>query len=98
LPSHDSDIAVTTAAAWASWRQIRESSGSPKSISEKEAAAVAASPAQDAAMAVAAGAEKHIEDAASAQPNDEVASIVDSVLADLRPRIFAEISRKMGKK
>jgi hypothetical protein len=51
-------------------------------------------------MAVAAGAEKHPEESSPASESDSegIASIVDSVLADLRPRIFEEISRKMGKK
>jgi hypothetical protein len=50
-------------------------------------------------MAVAAGAEKLPEDASPSESNPEdIANIVDSVLADLRPKIFEEISRKMGKK
>jgi hypothetical protein len=51
-------------------------------------------------MAVAAGAEKAPEEARAAHDSepDEIASIVDSVLADLRPKIVEEISRKMGKK
>ena len=52
------------------------------------------------AMAVAAGAEKSPAEAStdSASDPEGIASIVDSVLADLRPKIFEEISRKMGKK
>jgi hypothetical protein len=51
-------------------------------------------------MAVAAGAEKAPEESSAASPSDSegIASIVDSVLADMRPKIFEEISRKMGKK
>jgi len=49
-------------------------------------------------MAVAAGAEKAPEEASAPAESDEIASIVDSVLADLRPKIVEEISRKMGKK
>ena len=49
-------------------------------------------------MAVAAGAEKTPEPADSQSDPAAIASIVDSVLADLRPKIFEEISRKMGKK
>ncbi len=82
----ESDAATTTAAAWASWRRIRES-GDPTT------------PSQDAAaMAVAAGAEKAPEEASAESDPAAIASIVDSVLADLRPKIFEEISRKMGKK
>jgi CheY-like chemotaxis protein len=57
----------------------------------------------EAAMAVAAGAESSPEaspEESSAAPEDsgEIASIVDSVLAQMRPRIVEEISRKLGKK
>ncbi len=98
----ESEMAETTAAAWASWRQIRES-GAPQDASsapsQKEVEHT--SPSNDAAaMAVAAGAEKHAEESSAASESDAegIASIVDSVLADLRPKIFEEISRKMGKK
>jgi hypothetical protein len=51
-------------------------------------------------MAVAAGAEQNVQEPTappSENPHD-VASIVDSVLADLRPRLMAEITRKMSEK
>jgi len=87
-----------TAAAWASWRKIRESGDSKSSItssSESEEATTS----KDAAMAVAAGAEHNPEDAAGSLESDpEIASIVDSVLADMRPKIVDEIARKLGKK
>jgi nicotinate-nucleotide--dimethylbenzimidazole phosphoribosyltransferase len=86
-PRHERDhLSATTEAAWASWRRIRESN-------------VPADSSEPAAMAVAAGAEKSPEDAASGFGSDTaIASIVDSVLADLRPKIVEEISRKLGKK
>ena len=87
-PATGEDIAATTAAAWASWRRVRES-GSPKSESAPQDAA---------AMAVAAGAERSPEEALTDSNPAEIANIVDSVLADLRPKIFEEISRKMKKK
>ena len=78
----ESEIAANTAAAWASWRRIRETDGR-----------------DEAAMAVAAGAEKAPEEASDdAEVSPEIANIVDTVLADLRPKIVEEISRKMGKK
>jgi two-component system chemotaxis response regulator CheY len=91
-PKDESDIAATTAAAWASWRRIRES-GTPKSDKEVEDSAVGSQ--DEAARAVAAGAEKTPE-----APGDTegISDIVDSVLADLRPKIYEEITRKMGKK
>jgi CheY-like chemotaxis protein len=97
----ESEIAANTAAAWASWRRIRES-GAPVAAGEpfpKEVGESASDPKEEAAMAVAAGAEKAPEEAPAASESEEgIASIVDSVLADLRPKIYEEISRKMKKK
>ena len=94
----ESEIAETTAAAWASWRRIRES-GDPKGSAQAKPDddAEDESPRDTAAMAVAAGAEKAPEEAENAD-SGEIASIVDSVLADMRPKIVAEIARKLGKK
>jgi CheY-like chemotaxis protein len=93
------------AAAWASWRQIRDTqkpsaAGSQKSKQQDDDDDDYPAPvAEPAAMAVAAGAEKTPEEtpASSAHP-DAIASIVDSVLADLRPKIVAEISKKLNEK
>jgi len=71
-------------AAWASGRKIRET-GTAKPL------------ARDSAMAVAAG-EHIVEDEESLANDPEISSIVDSVLADMRPRIVEEIARKLGKK
>jgi two-component system, chemotaxis family, chemotaxis protein CheY len=105
----ESEIAETTAAAWASWRRIRESGDSkptPAELDEskRQAPEEAAeektpSPQDGAAMAVAAGAEQSPEEApAASEDSGDIANIVDSVLADMRPRIVEEISRKLGKK
>ncbi len=97
----ESDASESTAAAWASWHRTRES-GIPGAASEelgtKSAEEVPA--AQDAAArAVAAGAEQTpAEASAPSDPDEGIASIVDSVLAEMRPKIYEEISRKMGKK
>jgi CheY-like chemotaxis protein len=90
-----------TAAAWASWRKIRETRGSktdnPAAASVKESED--SIPEDRAAMAVAAGAESKPEEVAGSFDSDpEIASIVDSVLADMRPKIVEEIARKLGKK
>jgi hypothetical protein len=89
-----------TAAAWASWRKIRETGGSkasnPTEASVKEAED--SIPEDRAAMAVAAGAESKPEEVTSLDSDPEIASIVDSVLADMRPKIVEEIARKLGKK
>jgi CheY-like chemotaxis protein len=89
-----------TAAAWASWRKIRETGGSKsapptaESVKESEESV----PQDRAAMAVAVGAESRPEEVASLDSDPEIASIVDSVLADMRPKIVEEIARKLGKK
>jgi hypothetical protein len=50
-------------------------------------------------MAAAAGAEKAPEEVPATSESEEgIASIVDSVLAEMRPKIYEEISRKMKKK
>lgn len=99
MAKKESDIAATTAAAWASWRRIRET-GDPKDTapSKNKADEKVPSPPEEAAMAVAAGAEKAPEEVPAASESPEIASIVDSVLADLRPKIVEEISRKLKKK
>jgi twitching motility two-component system response regulator PilH len=98
----ESKIAASTAAAWASWRRIRESGDSKGTNSEsvKTENEVSTVPEDTAAMAVAAGAEHNPEESRKASDSEpeEIASIVDSVLADLRPKIVEEISRKLGKK
>jgi len=86
----DSDLAETTAAAWADWKRIRETASPSDSV---------ASPRDVAAMAAAVGAERRPEDATQGSESDPaIASIVDSVLNDLRPKIVEEISRKLGKR
>jgi CheY-like chemotaxis protein len=99
MAKKESDIAATTAAAWASWRRIRET-GDPKDAaqSKNKGEEKAPPPSEEAAMAVAAGAEKAPEDVPGGSESPEIASIVDSVLADLRPKIVEEITRKLGKK
>jgi hypothetical protein len=99
MAKKESDIAATTAAAWASWRRIRETGDSKDAAHPNNGAEEKAAPApEEAAMAVAAGAEKTPEEVPAATESPEIASIVDSVLADLRPKIVEEISRKLGKK
>jgi hypothetical protein len=103
-PKFDSETVKNTAAAWATWRQVHDSSQSnqvaepqPKEIDQPESA-----PPEAAARAVAAGAEQISQEALAAAAADgdqsNVASIVDSVLADLRPKLMEEINRKMSKK
>ena len=97
-PQEDPETVKTTAAAWASWRQIRDA-GVPKPVAaqpvDREIEAAATEPAAAAAMAVAAGAEQR---KSSTELSGDVASIVEGLLADLRPKLMAEISRKMSEK
>jgi len=85
-----------TAAAWASWRKIRETGAKP--ASEASGKDSEEDTHDKAAMAVAAGAESKPEEVASLDSDPEIASLVDSVLADMRPKIVEEIARKLGKK
>jgi CheY-like chemotaxis protein len=115
-PKLDTETVKTTAAAWASWRQIRDTSSrdtstrdtskgpdaaqaDPTESQSTEFAASESTPQEAVAAAAAAGAE-HVLIAApdTSHNSSEVASIVDSVLADLRPKLMEEISRKMAQK
>jgi two-component system chemotaxis response regulator CheY len=103
-PKPDSETVKTTAAAWANWRQVRDAGPAngeePQSRIQDSVTPEPAS-ADTAALAVAAGAERVLPDAPSAPTNGnatDVASIVDSVLAGLRPKLMEEITRKMAEK
>jgi hypothetical protein len=99
----DSELAAA-AAAWASWRQIRETADSgtsenPERAKDFEVEKVPAVERESAAMAVAAGAEKSPEEGSAADSADEarnIASLVDTLMAELRPKIVAEISKKLA--
>ena len=106
-PKFDSETVKNTAAAWATWRQVHDSSQGNEAAEtqakekEKEVDQPESAPPDSAARAVAAGAEQLLQEAAAANPDGDqsnVASIVDSVLADLRPKLMEEINRKMSKK
>ncbi len=86
------------AAAWAQWRQIRDSIGSPSLASPAAESTLAAEPAsgfKDIQRPAPAQPASH---ATSSEPADpaSIASIVDSMLAELRPKLVEEIARKMG--
>jgi CheY-like chemotaxis protein len=98
----DSETVKSTAAAWASWRQMRDTHKDSEAaqVQSKEFEVSEPAPAETAARAVAAGAEQILQEVTAAPKGDraDVASIVDSVLADLRPKLMEEISRKMAEK
>jgi hypothetical protein len=83
------------ATAWEHWKHIRESVGSAEfsaQIAESAATVVEQNPSESQPELA------HSE--ISAETSDdtaEIASIVDSVLADLKPKLMEEIARKMGK-
>jgi CheY-like chemotaxis protein len=93
------------AAAWQSWKQIRETVvgsqavaqiASQLNIESGEAAASGDAGFKD--MRRENGAAKDDDGAVEAKASDQaIASIVDSVLADLKPRLMEEIARKMAK-
>ena len=100
-PKEDPETAKSTAAAWETWRQIRDTSKGNEVAEAHPREFDESAPAETAAMAVAAGAEQIPQEPTAAPISGEhkdVASIVDSVLADLRPKLMEEISRKMSKK
>ena len=86
------------AAAWQNWQQIRDSVMTPQS-----ARALAESVAQVAKAAVAAPSARVSSEtadessAASSLESEALASIVDSVLAELKPRLMQEIAKKLKK-
>jgi len=101
-PQEDPETVATAAAAWASWRQIRDA-GEPQNQPVPAPAFEIKMPdstsAETASRAVAAGAEQieHETSAAARSENSaDVASIVESVLADLRPKLMEEISKKLA--
>lgn len=90
-PGRESELA----AAWQNWKQIRESivGSSPAAPKSETAAPVVESPVQpEAATAV-----EPQDDASSGSTGEEISSIVDTMLAELKPKLMEEISKKMGK-
>ncbi|MGB7583426.1 MAG: response regulator [Terriglobales bacterium] len=93
------------AAAWESWKQIRESVVEPQ-LKSQVVSPVTEVPTPLAEAPSIAELSSQAEPSSSQQPEPEdeaggheesVASIVDSVLADLKPKLMEEISRKMGR-
>jgi twitching motility two-component system response regulator PilH len=102
-PKLDPEMVKSTATAWASWRQIRDTGKASETApaQPKEFEVPESAPAETAARAVAAGAEQFVREVPAASSSSDptaIASIVDSVLADLRPKLMEEISRKMAEK
>jgi twitching motility two-component system response regulator PilH len=112
IPSEKSDAPAetetvrSTAEAWASWSQNQNHVPHPEpqpAAATEQSESVPSEPAvpEINAAAVAAGAEKLLQAGPNGQKEGspaDVASIVDSVLAGLRPKLMEEISRKMSEK
>lgn len=81
------------AAAWESWKHIRESVVEPQ-LKSQVTDAIAETPAPQAEQVSSPQSESEGE---TGGQEESVASIVDKVLADLKPRLMEEISKKMGK-
>jgi CheY-like chemotaxis protein len=81
------------AAAWESWKHIRESVVEPQLKSQVTDAAFETQAPQAEQVS---SPQPESEDETGAQEEAGIASIVDSVLAELKPKLMAEISKKMG--
>lgn len=105
-PEVEPPVAYEAAAAWENWQQIRDSVMSPKkaealaeSVAEMATASIPAAsesvpeitPSQDPTASV-------IAAAAAAEEVSSINDIVDSVLADMKPRLMAEIAKKLKSK
>jgi len=89
--THDSELA----SSWASWKQVRDSVSSPEFTSQiADAATTGFKEIRDQEPATAPEPESA---AASAEDSGAIASIVDSVLAELKPKLMEEIAKKMKK-
>ncbi len=94
----DAPVPSEAAAAWQNWQQIRDAVMSPQkaaAIAESVAEiAQASAPAQESAG----NQDPTASDSAAAEEDNSINDIVDSVLADLKPRLMAEIAKKLAAK
>ncbi len=81
------------AAAWANWKQVRESAiGSQLSSQIAETVAELTETSGDAQPEP-----QPVASSATEEDASDISTLVDSVLADLKPKLMAEIAKKMGK-
>jgi CheY-like chemotaxis protein len=81
------------AAAWANWRQIRDSVIGSQ-LTSQIANTVAGQQETQEAQPIP---EAESQPEAAADDSSEISNIVDSVLADLKPKLMAEIAKKISK-
>jgi CheY-like chemotaxis protein len=90
---HEREGESELAAAWANWKQVRESViGSQLSSQIAETVAEIKESSRETQPESQADASSATEEETS-----DISNIVDSVLADLKPKLMAEIAKKMGK-
>lgn len=103
-------VAAETAAAWQNWQQIRDTVmnvQSTEAIAETVAQVAKATPPTEEIPAAPQPESKPVESSSADQPTPQsaepseldgaLASIVDSVLAELKPKLMQEISKKLKK-
>jgi CheY-like chemotaxis protein len=87
----DSGRESELAAAWQNWKQIRETMvGSSAATPKAETATQEIPPQEQAAV-------EPEDETTSESSGEEISSIVDTMLAELKPKLMEEISKKMGK-
>jgi CheY-like chemotaxis protein len=93
--------ASEAAAAWQNWQQIREAVMSPQKAAELAESVAEIAQASVAAQEPTSRQDSAPSDSASPAPAEDdnsINDIVDSVLADLKPRLMAEIAKKLAAK
>lgn len=93
VPAEDSANKQQLAAAWEQWQNVRESvlnSPVAETITEVAAATLKS------AAAASAKADIEVNPASPASNPTNIANIVDSVLAELKPKLVEEIAKKLG--
>jgi CheY-like chemotaxis protein len=93
----DSPRESELAAAWQNWKQIRESILSSQLPKDAARATPAEEPEQVRGQEPPSAAEAETASEAGQSESAAIANIVDSVLAELKPKLMEEISRKMKK-
>lgn len=92
-PSVEAEGDSQLATAWAAWKQVRDSIPVPELVPQSAEDTAFKEFRQDSPAAA-----PEVESASEApEDNSAIASIVDSVLAELKPKLMEEIAKKMKK-
>jgi CheY-like chemotaxis protein len=98
VPEDESGAAgPDAAAAWQNWQQIRDSVMTPQSASDIAESVAQVAKAVVPAPSAAVSETADDSSAVSSLESEALASIVDSVLAELKPRLMQEIAKKLKK-